>query len=219
MTNEDSAAHGPGPNELFGHKVKRERLARGWSVPDFAERLNRASLKNFHPTTVSRMESGERPTRIFEAATIANVLGRDLASLLEGLSSPTTEFISTHEFAEGLLSEAANLLASMLYNFAHAATVAGRFPHVLEVVKFRGGGQFQFKAARSMDGRSPDDYLEHVRTYLQAAVIEDEHDWDAVDSRPEAKERLRQVGYSLVDAVIRSTEGPIFQVDSQGDHG
>lgn len=66
------------------HFVEAMRSAReilGWSQGEFARRLKKAGLRNFHQTTVSRIEQGERPVRLAEAAIIARVLGQDLDSM------------------------------------------------------------------------------------------------------------------------------------------
>lgn len=62
----------------FAENVRIRREEIGWSQTDFAKRLQDAGLRNFHQTTVSRIEKNERPVRLGEARVIAHVLGRDL---------------------------------------------------------------------------------------------------------------------------------------------
>lgn len=69
-------------DKYFGNAVRVHREAKGWSKTEFAERLSKAGLANFHPTTITRMESGVRPTRLNEAAVIARVLEHSLDALV-----------------------------------------------------------------------------------------------------------------------------------------
>lgn len=66
----------------FGAMVQASRELKGWSMTEFASRLREVGLTNFHPTTVSRLERGERPVRLGEAAVIANVLDTQLGDLV-----------------------------------------------------------------------------------------------------------------------------------------
>ncbi|MCD4850092.1 helix-turn-helix domain-containing protein [Arthrobacter sp. AK01] len=70
------------PDELFGLEVQSQREYKGWSMTEFASMLKAAGLNNFHPTTVGRMERGERPVRLSEAVVIAEVLGSKLDDLV-----------------------------------------------------------------------------------------------------------------------------------------
>lgn len=51
-------------------------------MTEFAATLGLAGLSNFHPTTVGRLERGERPVRLSEAVVIAQVLGETLDNLV-----------------------------------------------------------------------------------------------------------------------------------------
>lgn len=72
-----------GPDQYFGESVKVYREEKGWSKSEFATRLRTAGLENFHPTTVTRLENGERPTRLNEAAIISRVLGSTIDGLVQ----------------------------------------------------------------------------------------------------------------------------------------
>lgn len=69
-------------DKYFGNAVRVHREAEGWSKTEFADKLSKAGLENFHPTTITRMESGSRPTRLNEAAIIARVLKHSLDDLI-----------------------------------------------------------------------------------------------------------------------------------------
>lgn len=69
-------------DELFGLEVQAQREDKGWSMTEFATRLSNAGLTNFHPTTIGRMERGERPVRLSEAVVIGQVLGSRLDDLI-----------------------------------------------------------------------------------------------------------------------------------------
>lgn len=69
-------------DERFGRSVRRLREQREWSQGELAERLKRAGHDNFHATTVSRIEKGDRPVRLSEAVAIAETLGSNLVEML-----------------------------------------------------------------------------------------------------------------------------------------
>jgi transcriptional regulator with XRE-family HTH domain len=66
----------------FGSAVRAARLTRRMTQERLAEALNRDFGYNWRQTTVGRMESGERPTRLREAVSIAVILEVDLADLV-----------------------------------------------------------------------------------------------------------------------------------------
>ncbi len=66
----------------FADNLRRQREARGWSQGDLARRMQEAGWGNFHQTTVSRIEKGERPIRLGEAKALAEVFRLSLEVLL-----------------------------------------------------------------------------------------------------------------------------------------
>ncbi len=72
----------PDDEARFVDNVRRRREARGWSQGDLARRMQEAGWRNFHQTTVSRIEKGERPIRLGEAKALAEVLDVTLEVLL-----------------------------------------------------------------------------------------------------------------------------------------
>lgn len=79
--------------------MKQERGARGWSQADLSKVLQDRGLEHIYPTTVAKIESGERAVRIDEATAIADLFdvsvdallgrkvrpGNDLAYILRGV--------------------------------------------------------------------------------------------------------------------------------------
>lgn len=63
--------------------VKRLREQAGLKQAALVDLLRVNGLADWHPTTLSRTESGERPLRMSEAVVLARVLGVDLATLVE----------------------------------------------------------------------------------------------------------------------------------------
>lgn len=79
-----SGAGEPLPDDVtFAVNVKKLRERRGWSMNDLAERLQEEGLGNFHPTTVSRVESGQRSVRVGEVAAFEKALASSLAYMLQ----------------------------------------------------------------------------------------------------------------------------------------
>ncbi len=65
----------------FAQNLRHQREAKGWSQGDLARRMQEVGWRNFHQTTVSRIEKGERPIRLGEAKTIASLLSVGLEQL------------------------------------------------------------------------------------------------------------------------------------------
>lgn len=66
----------------IGAMVREYRELRKWSMTEFSAKLREAGLSNFHPTTVSRLERGERALKIDEIYVVANVLRANLDDLI-----------------------------------------------------------------------------------------------------------------------------------------
>lgn len=62
-------------------KGMRERL--GLTQGDLAKRMNALGWANFHPTTVSRIEKGDRPVRVSEAHALAEALETDMGHMFD----------------------------------------------------------------------------------------------------------------------------------------
>lgn len=70
-------------DERVGEQIRRLREAAGMTKTQLATQLSDAGLGQIHPTTVSRIESGERAIRLSEAVTIASVLGTSVEALID----------------------------------------------------------------------------------------------------------------------------------------
>lgn len=57
----------------FRKRMKHERDRRDWSQADLSKLLQRRGLEHIYPTTVAKIESGERAVRIDEATAIADL--------------------------------------------------------------------------------------------------------------------------------------------------
>jgi transcriptional regulator with XRE-family HTH domain len=66
----------------FRERMKRERQARDWSQADLSELLQGRGLEHIYPTTVAKIESGERAVRIDEATAIADLFEVSVDALL-----------------------------------------------------------------------------------------------------------------------------------------
>lgn len=103
-------------DERFAANVKALREERGWSQGELASRLRDAGLESFHPTTVVRMEKGERLVRLGEARVIADVLGTLVGVMVapgrEGLVAQSLmERVNDFAIARNALEDAASMLA------------------------------------------------------------------------------------------------------------
>jgi transcriptional regulator with XRE-family HTH domain len=66
----------------FRERVKLERDRREWSQADLSKLLQRKGLEHIYPTTVAKIESGERAVRIDEATAIAELFEVSVDALL-----------------------------------------------------------------------------------------------------------------------------------------
>ncbi len=69
-------------DQRFGKRVKAERDNRGWSQAEMAKMLSDKGIHPMHPTTVAKIEAGDRSVRITEAVGIADLLDVSLDTLL-----------------------------------------------------------------------------------------------------------------------------------------
>jgi transcriptional regulator with XRE-family HTH domain len=67
----------------FAANIRARRESVGWSQGELARRLRENGWENFHQTTVSRIEKGDRPIRLGEAVAVAELLGVPIDKLLE----------------------------------------------------------------------------------------------------------------------------------------
>lgn len=67
--------------DYFRKRLKSERLNRDWSQADVAKLLSDKGV-HMHPTTVAKIEAGERSVRIDEATGIADLFEMSLDALL-----------------------------------------------------------------------------------------------------------------------------------------
>lgn len=69
-------------DDYFAKNMTRLREAAGLSQAEMVQKLRDQGWKNVHPTTISRIEKGERPVRLSESARIAKVLEQDLTRMM-----------------------------------------------------------------------------------------------------------------------------------------
>ena len=66
----------------FRQRVKKQRDRRDWSQADVAKMLGDKGIKGIYPTTVAKIESGERAVRIDEATALADLFEVSLDALV-----------------------------------------------------------------------------------------------------------------------------------------
>jgi transcriptional regulator with XRE-family HTH domain len=69
-------------DKRFGKRVKAKRDNRGWSQAEMAKMLSDKGIHPMHPTTVAKIEAGDRSVRINEAVGIADLFEVSVDSLL-----------------------------------------------------------------------------------------------------------------------------------------
>jgi transcriptional regulator with XRE-family HTH domain len=103
-------------DKSFGERLRKERGDRRWTQPQLAQKLG------MHPTTLAKIEKGERSVRIVEAATIADLLDVSLDSLLgrrSGLANAAADIVNSLQHAAGkAVAETAEIMATIANWFA-----------------------------------------------------------------------------------------------------
>jgi transcriptional regulator with XRE-family HTH domain len=66
----------------FRERVRQERDRRGWSQAELSKMLGDKGIKGIYPTTIAKIESGERAVRIDEATALADLFQVSLDVLL-----------------------------------------------------------------------------------------------------------------------------------------
>ena len=79
-------------NMNVGHNVAAHRRSRGLSQAELATRLAEVlGKKKIDPTTITRLESGKRPTTVDELSALADIFGVSAESLLQTDDSPRAQ--------------------------------------------------------------------------------------------------------------------------------
>lgn len=85
-------------DKSFGEAVRKERDDKGWTQPQMAEQLG------MHPTTLAKIEKGDRSVRIVEAVAIADLFGVSLDRLLgrrAGIANEVADIVGNLQHAAG----------------------------------------------------------------------------------------------------------------------
>jgi transcriptional regulator with XRE-family HTH domain len=80
--------------------MRAERERRGWSQADMAKMLSRKGIQSMYPTTVAKIEAGERAVRIDEANAIADLFEVSLDSLLGAHQLSETAVVLRDRFGD-----------------------------------------------------------------------------------------------------------------------
>ena len=80
------------PSQIhFRKRARREREQRGWSQADVAKKLTAKGIDKIHPTTVAKIESGDREVKLDEATAIADLFDMSLDVLVARHSTERRE--------------------------------------------------------------------------------------------------------------------------------
>lgn len=87
--------------DRFRKRLKSERQRRDWSQEDVAKMLADKGIHGIYPTTIAKIEAGDRAVRIDELTAIADLLDVSLDGLLGRLRRPGRDLTSTlQDFAD-----------------------------------------------------------------------------------------------------------------------
>ena len=83
--------------KVFARRLRQERVSRGLSQTEFASRLAERLGVATYPTTITKIEKGEREIKLGEAIAIAEILDLPLSALTDDKSSFDDEIASLHQ--------------------------------------------------------------------------------------------------------------------------
>ena len=75
-------------DQVFGERVRPERKHRGWTQPELAEMLHDKGIRPMHAVIISKIETGDRPARVTEAARLAECFGVSVDALAGRTTDP-----------------------------------------------------------------------------------------------------------------------------------
>jgi transcriptional regulator with XRE-family HTH domain len=137
-------------------RLHRDRL--GWSQGELSRKLLEAGWTIFHQTTVSRIESGERPIKLGEARAIAAILEVPLSKMLAVVEDSRVEV--------DLAKSSRDVLAA----FMHCCT------HISDLISAREALETMVRSAavQTVAGRSQEaaQVLRMAADYLEEATPE-----------------------------------------------
>lgn len=112
----------------FGKLVRDERMQRDWSQAQMAARLSASGIPRIHPTTIAKIEAGDRPTRIDEAIGIADLFGVSLDKLLGRDIGPQQDLAYTLQALMQAAQQMAPLVSSLESRLAERVAELRAFP-------------------------------------------------------------------------------------------
>lgn len=199
------------PDERFGEGVSEARALRGLSQKGLAAALTSRGFK-VDASAVSRIEGGTRAVRLSEALIIANVLGVDLAVLLDGTDlSPRAELRRARQLEREGYYRLRDPLLHFLNGHLWVYHELIQHPELLDTMP--GGGGATLDRAEDYFGWA----ARQVSVRERDAQLEDERGAaDYVLYRTEAERQgLLQVAAAYADVVLAHVEPD--QARSGGD--
>jgi transcriptional regulator with XRE-family HTH domain len=97
----------------FRERVLAARKDREWSQADVSKMLRAKGIDSMYPTTVAKIESGERAVRIDEASALADLYGVSVDWLLGRDIGPQQDLVFTLQAASQTAQQAAPLVTSI----------------------------------------------------------------------------------------------------------
>lgn len=115
--------------DRFRKRLRDEREQRKWSQADLARRLSETGPR-VHPTTIAKIESGDRSVRIGEAAAIADIFRMSLDRVLGRTVDDDAEFSYRFKSLQDKAREALISVESLHAQFRDRLYALLEFPFV-----------------------------------------------------------------------------------------
>ena len=140
--------------DRFRERLRRERESHHWSQADLARKLSAVGL-SVHPTTIAKIEGGDRAVRIAEAVAIAEIFGFSLDEVFGRTATDDTEFAYRFRTLQEKAVEGLSTLEIFQRRFGN------RWYALLE---------FEFTDGRELIEANGGNAIEHIRSALVALM-------------------------------------------------
>jgi transcriptional regulator with XRE-family HTH domain len=172
--------------EEFGTRLRKTREGRNWSQARMAEVLTEHGITAY-PTTVAKIESGERAVKVNELAVFADIFGVSLDALVGRRARPTGDLLYTVETLLNTKSQGRWPVQALLSTMAEQTTEVadadsnGRWAELIEDAQAAVAALTEALAAVDRVGRRPTIGIERAQREMLRRYLNKKDEEDTVD--------------------------------------
>lgn len=173
--------------DRFRERLRRERESHHWSQADLARKLAAVGL-SVHPTTIAKIEAGDRAVRIAEAVAIAEIFGFSLDEAFGRTATDDTEFSYRFRTLQEKAVEGLSTLEIFQRRFGN---------------RWHGLLEFEFTDGRVLIEANGGKAIDHIRSALVALMHIAEMDEPTLSAEDKEKHRKHGKRFGGIGALGR----------------